>query len=137
MEELSNFENDLLLMIKIIEFRKINNSFQERLNNEIKQIKSSNEVFVSADKSRYVYKLGRSEYKKMLKENITETYKKFDRRKLNNVNSHAKRITEKPSISDTIEKLQETEACITIKDHKEDFPNKISCSLINFSKSSI
>ena len=29
--EVSNFENDFLLMIKNIEFRKINNSFQEKL----------------------------------------------------------------------------------------------------------
>ena len=36
-----------------------------------------------------------------------------------------------------IEKLQETEAFITIKDHQEDYPNKISCRLINPSKSSI
>ena len=33
--------------------------------------------------------------------------------------------------------MQETEACITIKNHREDFPNKISCRLINPSKSSI
>ena len=52
------------------------------------------------------------------------------------MNSHAKRITKELPISDSIEKLQETEAYITIKDHKEDFPN-ISCRLINPSKSSI
>ena len=120
-----------------IEFRKINNSFQERLSNDIKQIKNSDKVFISADKSRHVYKLGQSEYKKLLKENITKTYKKSDRQKVNNVKSHAKRITEKLRISDRIEKLQETKAYITIKDHKEDFPNKISCRLINPSKSSI
>ena len=33
--------------------------------------------------------------------------------------------------------MQEAEAYITIKDHKEDFPNKISCRFINLSKSSI
>ena len=33
--------------------------------------------------------------------------------------------------------MQETEAYIKIKDHKEEFPNKISCRLINPSKSSI
>ena len=119
-EELSNFENDLLLMIKNIEFRKINNSFQEKLSNDIKQIKNSDKVFISADKSRNVYKLGQSEYKKLLKRNITKKYKKSDRRKVSNVNSHAKRITEKLPTSDRIEKLQETEAYITIKDHKED-----------------
>ena len=85
--------------------------------------KYSDKVFVSADKSRQVYKLGQSEYKKLLKENITKAYKKSDRLKENNVNSHAKRITKELPISDSIEKLQETEAYITIKDHKEDFPN--------------
>ena len=35
-----------------------------------------------------------------------------------------------------MEKLPDTEAYI-IKDHKEDFPNKISRRLINLSKSSI
>ena len=88
-------------------------------------------VFIS------VYKLGQSEYKKLLKENITKTHRKPDRRKVNNVSSHAKRMIEKLPISNRIEKLQETEAYITIKDHEEDFPNKISCCLINPSKSSI
>ena len=105
-EELSNFENDLLLMIKNIEFRKINNSFQERLSNDIKQIKNSNKVFLSVGKSQHVNKLGQSEYKKLLKENITKMYKKFVHGKVNKVNSHAKRVTEKLPISGRIEKLQ-------------------------------
>ena len=33
--------------------------------------------------------------------------------------------------------MQEDEAYITIKDHKDEFPNKITCGLINPSKSSI
>ena len=73
----------------------------------------------------------------MLIENITQTHKKSDRRKENNVNSHAKRITENLSIGERIEKLQETETYIKIKNHKEDVPNKISCRLINPLKSSI
>ena len=66
-EDLSNFKNDLLLMIKYIEFRKINDNFQEKLSNDIKQIKNSGKVFLSPDKSRHVYKLGQSEYKMVLK----------------------------------------------------------------------
>ena len=46
-------------------------------------------------------------------------------------------MTGKPLTSDRTEKLQETEAYITIKNHKEDFPNKISCRLINLSISNI
>ena len=33
--------------------------------------------------------------------------------------------------------MQQSESYITVKDHKEDFPHKISCSLINPSKSGI
>ena len=58
-------------------------------------------------------------------------YKKSNRRKVNNVSSHAKLKREKLPISDRIKILQETEAYITIKDHKEDFPNKVLCCLIN------
>ena len=65
-EELSNFENSLLLMIKNIEFRKINKSFQERLSNDIKQKKNNDKVFISANKSRNAYKLDQSQYKKLL-----------------------------------------------------------------------
>ena len=77
-------------------------SFQEKLSNDIKKIKNNNKVFVSADRFRLVYKLGQSEYKKLLKENIKKTYRKSDQRKVNNVNSHAKRITEKLPISGRI-----------------------------------
>ena len=47
------------------------------------------------------------------------------------------KITEKLPISARIDKMQETEAYITIKDHKEDFPSKISYRLINPSESRI
>ena len=37
----------------------------------------------------------------------------------------------------TEKKMQESESYIIIKDHEEDFPQKISCRLINPSKSDI
>ena len=36
-----------------------------------------------------------------------------------------------------MEKVQESQCYITVKDHKEDFPHKISCRMINPSKSDI
>ena len=110
--------------------------FQEQLKSDIKQIKN-NKIFVSADKSRNTYMLQQEEYLKLSKENVTKTYKKSTREKLFNINRTSKEITEKLPISDRIDKMQETEAYITIKDHKEDFPNKISCRSINPSKSSV
>ena len=84
--------------------------------------------------------LQQDEYTRLLKENITKTYKKSTRKKLFNINRTTKKITEKLPISDRIDKMLETEyiyTYIAIKDHKEYFPNKISCRFINLSKSSI
>ena len=53
------------------------------------------------------------------------------------MNKQAKKIAEKLNIDDRIEKIQETEAYITIKDHKKGFPNNSSFRLINPSKSDI
>ena len=79
----------------------------------------------------------KDEYKKLLQDNITKTYKKSNGKKLRDINFAAKKIAEKLSIADPIEIMQETEAYITIKDHKNEFPNKIPCRLINPSKSNI
>ena len=78
-----------------------------------------------------------ADYKKILHDNITRTYKKSDQRKVSNINKDAKKIALVLDLQDRIEKMQESESYITMKDHKEDFPLKISCRLINPSKSGI
>ena len=64
-------------------------------------------------------------------------YEKQNEKNLRDINIAAKKVAEKLSIADRVEKMQETEAYITIKDHKDKFPNKMPCHLINPSKSSI
>ena len=58
-------------MIKNIQFRKVNNSSESQLNENIKQIKRDSKTFVPADKSRNIYQMGRETYENLL------TYKKF------------------------------------------------------------
>ena len=58
-----------------------------------------------------------------------------NRRKVYDINNETKSIAKQLSIEDRIERMYENESYIVIKDHKEDFPNKISCRLINPSKS--
>ena len=132
--EMKSFENELLLMIKNIEFRNVKNYFQEKLKEDINEIKTSDKVFVAADKSRHIYKMDKQQYAKLLTENVTKTYKKSNISKINNINFTAKKITEKLSIDDRVQRMEETEAYITVKDHKDEFPNKIPCRLINPSK---
>ena len=81
-EELANFEDDLMLMTKNVEFRNINNTFQEKLRNDVKELRESDKVFVSADKSLNIYKIEKDEYKKLLFENVTKTYKKLQKKNL-------------------------------------------------------
>ena len=69
--------------------------------------------------------------------NVTKTYKKCNTNKSNSINFKAKQIASKLKIDDRVQKLDENEAYVTIKDHKEGFPDKISCRLINPSKTDI
>ena len=79
----------------------------------------------------------KDEYKKLLFENVTKTYKKTTEEKLKAINKGAKTIAQKLELDDRVEKMQESQCYITVKDHKEDFPHKISCRLLNPSKSDI
>ena len=81
---MTDFENDLQQMIKGVEFRQISHSFQGKLKNDIEHIKKSKKIFVFANKSRNIYEVEQEEYKKLLKESITKTYKKSNLTKLYN-----------------------------------------------------
>ena len=72
--------NNLTLMVNNIEFRNINNDFQN-----INEIKTCNEILVSADKSRNLYKLKKDQNQKLLKEKITKTYKKSTNKKIEKI----------------------------------------------------
>ena len=136
-EELTNFESDLMLMIKNIQFRHISSTFQKQLKKDVKEIRQSNQFFVSADKSRNIYKMNKENYKNLMHENFTKTYKKTNESRIKTINISTKKIGNRLDLEDRIENLQESESYITIKDHKDDFPHKISFRLINPLKSDI
>ena len=54
-EELSEFEEDLRLMIKNMKFRKVNNEFQTKLLKDIKKIKNSRKGFINTNKACNTY----------------------------------------------------------------------------------
>ena len=49
-------------MIKNLEFKNVNNEFQSNLRNDMRQIRKSNNLFVSVDKSRHIYKVSKASY---------------------------------------------------------------------------
>ena len=54
---------------------KKHNPFQTKLNKDIKQLINSKCIWVRADKSKYIYKINPSNYHKILRNEITDTYK--------------------------------------------------------------
>ena len=121
-------------MIKNLEFEQVHNEFQSFLNNDVREIHRSNNLFISADKSRNIYRINKTRYEQPIHDNVTKTYKKCNNYKTKTINIKAKKIASKLKLEDRIKILDDNDACISIKDHKEGFPNKISCRLINPSK---
>ena len=73
----------------------------------------------------------------MMHENVTKTHQKCNSNKYISIKFKAKQIACKLKIDDRVQKLDENEAYVTIKDHKKGFRYKISCRLINPSKTDI
>ena len=89
---------------------KKHNKFQEKLKHDITEIRNSNQVVVPADKTRNLYKIEKEDYNNFLSENVMKTYKKSNRNKVNKLNLDAKKIADKLSINDRIDRLQKNDA---------------------------
>ena len=63
LEEVSNFKYDLMMIIKNIQFKNIQNDFQTKLKNDISDIQKCEEILIPADKSRNVCKIETADYK--------------------------------------------------------------------------
>ena len=61
-KELVLFENDMMEMIKNLEFKQVHNEFQTILNNDIREIHRSNNLFISAVKFRNICKINKTRY---------------------------------------------------------------------------
>ena len=136
-QELKAFETDLVNMCQNLEFNSDKNDFQREILNDAKKIKECNDVIIPADKSRNFYKMDKVQYNQHLNNSITSTYKRCTANQVNIINRESAAIAEKLDIADRVEKLQETNSYITIKDHKPNFENNPSFRLINPSKTEL
>ena len=55
---------------KSIEYENGSNNFQKQLKKDITEIKSSDSVYVPADKTKNVYKMPKDMYKKLLRDTM-------------------------------------------------------------------
>ena len=134
---LKPFEDDLYSMIHRIKFSRDINDFQQKLRSDTRSISSSNKLFVPADKSTNLYEMDRPAYERLLHNNITKSYRKSNTDTKAEIDSEARDIAASLSLDDRIECMSKKDAFITLKDHKDNFPNNPTCRLINPSKSEI
>ena len=90
-----------------------NNDFQNRLKNDIRSIQLSKRVFVFTDKTRNIYEMEKSHYKKLLTDSITKTYKQSNNNVHSSTNLEAKHIAKNLQIADRVECMARKPAYIT------------------------
>ena len=102
---------------------------------DTEKIRKMKEIIVPADKTRNLYAITKTSYDKLLRDNITKSYKQAPAQTYTDINNEAKDIAHSLELSDRMNCLARKEAFITLKDHKENFTNALPCRLINPAKS--
>ena len=124
-------------LVRSIEFKRANTVFQNQLNKDINMINKDQLLFIPADKSNNLYKVSKDTYSKLLQDNITKSYKKYNVSLINNINKEVKVIAAELKLDDRIEQFNQRDAFVTLKAHKVNFQNDPKCRLINPAKSEI
>ena len=71
-EGLQAFEKDVIDMLRKIQYSKRTNDFQQQLGRDVKEIRDSQSIYVSADKTSNMYLMPKDRYGKLLRDNITQ-----------------------------------------------------------------
>ena len=137
LSEIKAFEDDLFKLVTNIKFRHTNNHFQRTLKSDKAKISKTTEVIVPADKSPNLYKINTHDYDRMMRNNITNEYRKCKHSDVHQVTTEAAEIARSYNLEDRIDIPTEDDAFISIKDHKPSFPSKVECRLINPAKNHV
>ena len=89
-----------------------------QLSNDVKNIKKPPKLLISTDRTNNLYELTTEEYKKLLIENISQTYKKSTVSALHSLTTKAKVIAKDLNLDGRIEQYCQNPYFITLKDHK-------------------
>ena len=135
--ELIEFEKELISMVPDLKFKRFTNNFQQQLRKDINSMKSSNKLYVPADKTTNMYKVTPQEYDRLLTNSITKTYKKTNNNTKHLINDEGKKIMKDQYIASRMTINAENNCFITLKDHKENFINNPTTRLINPAKNEL
>ena len=115
-KELIPFENDLMESIRNIKFRKIRNTFQEKLKEDIKSIKYPHKTMTFADRTSNMYRLTKEQYDKLIMNSITCTYKKANSNIKKQINKAGKNLMKYKEVIERMETNKDGNSIIAIKD---------------------
>ena len=104
-----------------VTFKCISNNFQDQMKADIESIKRSKNIYIFADKTNNLYETDVRNYNKLIKNNISKSYKKSDLTIFNKINKEAKNIAEKYDTAERVDCFAKSNAFVTLKDHKENF----------------
>ena len=99
-KELKHLQDGLCEIAKNLEFRDVSNQFQNKLKDDLKDIKNEKKVIISADKTRNYYKMERDDYNELLNNNITKEYKIADNSLVNKITKDDREMAEKLEVAD-------------------------------------
>ena len=122
-------------MIRSINFKPVKSDFQKKLANYINNIKSSQNLLIFANETTNLYEMAPEQYKTVLTNNVTKTYRKAERGTQLNIGREAKTISKTLQLEKRMECYAERSAFISLKHHKENFKHNTKCRLINPAKS--
>ena len=131
--ELKTFENNLFNLVKEIEFREHNNTFQNKLKHDVTDIRNEEKVLIKADKTTNHYKMEKANYKEYIHRNITKDYKKATNDDFKKVTKEDKAIAAKLEIDDRVYTTSKREAFMTTS-HKPNYINNPTFRLLNPTK---
>ena len=93
--EMDKFEKRMADMIANVKFKKVNCLFQNKISSDVKGIRASDKLYVSADKTTNYYNMDPPSYNKLLHKNITKIYK-------SSIKHEAKEIATKLNLANRI-----------------------------------
>ena len=136
-QDMKDFENDLLKLIENIQFRTASDEFSNTLIEDINKIRSSDKLLVSADKTQNYHEITTETYNKILHDNITKTYKNAHPSLPKKINMKAKKIAKHFNIDNKMDITATQQCFVTIKDHKDNFRVNPKYRLLNPTKSEL
>ena len=106
-------------MVEHVEFKESSgkkSDFQYKMEQDLKNIKSSQMLTIEADKTTNLYQISLLKYNKLLQDNVTSEYKVAEDKIVTDIIESEKKVASIVNLSDRMEIPAKVNARVTIKD---------------------